>query len=109
LKKGSSLPKKKLMKDDISFYLFMSPFMLAFVLFTVLPITEKLSEILNLKLLMTILNRRLKVGMRLSRLMLIINWLTEDLQKLTIQKAIITKLLIFQSSVLTEKPMLMLS
>lgn len=26
------------MKDDISFYLFMSPFMLAFVLFTVLPI-----------------------------------------------------------------------
>ena len=38
MKKGSSLPKKKLMKDDISFYLFMSPFMLAFVLFTVLPI-----------------------------------------------------------------------
>ncbi len=38
MKKGSSLTKKKLMKDDVSFYLFMTPFMLVFTLFTVLPI-----------------------------------------------------------------------
>lgn len=38
MKKGSGLAKKKLMKDDVSFYLFMAPFMLAFILFTVLPI-----------------------------------------------------------------------
>ncbi len=38
MKKGSSLTKKKLMKDDISFYLFMTPFMATFILFTVLPI-----------------------------------------------------------------------
>lgn len=42
MKKSPSLTKKKLMKDDISFYLFMAPFMLAFFLFTVIPIVSSM-------------------------------------------------------------------
>ncbi len=42
MKKSPSLKKKKLIKDDISFYLFMSPFMLAFLLFTVIPIISSM-------------------------------------------------------------------
>jgi len=42
LKKSPSLTKKRLVKDDISFYLFMAPFMLAFFLFTVIPIVSSM-------------------------------------------------------------------
>lgn len=42
MKKSPSLTKKRLMKDDVSFYLFMTPFMLAFFLFTVIPIASSM-------------------------------------------------------------------
>lgn len=42
MKKSPNLTKKKLMKDDVSFYLFMSPFMLVFLLFTVIPIISSM-------------------------------------------------------------------
>ena len=42
MKKSPSLTKKRLVKDDISFYLFMAPFMLAFFLFTVIPIVSSM-------------------------------------------------------------------
>ena len=42
MKKSPSLTKKRLVKDDISFYLFMTPFMLTFFLFTVIPIVSSM-------------------------------------------------------------------
>ncbi len=42
MKKSPNLTKKKLMSDDVSFYLFMSPFMLVFCLFTVIPIISSM-------------------------------------------------------------------
>ncbi len=42
MKKSPNLTKKKLMKDDISFYLFMTPFLLAFFLFTIIPIVSSM-------------------------------------------------------------------
>ncbi len=38
MKKSSKLTKKRMMSDDVSFYLFMAPFVLLFFLFTVIPI-----------------------------------------------------------------------
>ncbi len=42
MKKSPNLTKKKLINDDIMFYLFMTPFMLTFVLFTVIPIASSM-------------------------------------------------------------------
>lgn len=42
MKKSPNLTKKRMMKDDISFYLFMSPFMLVFFLFAVMPILSSI-------------------------------------------------------------------
>lgn len=38
MKKSSNLTKKRILSDDVSFYLFMAPFVLLFFLFTVIPI-----------------------------------------------------------------------
>ncbi len=38
MKKSSNLTKKRIMSDDVSFYLFMVPFVALFLLFTVIPI-----------------------------------------------------------------------
>ncbi len=42
MKKSPNLIKEKLKSDDMAFYLFMSPFMLAFLLFTVIPIISSM-------------------------------------------------------------------
>ncbi len=42
MKKSLTQTKKRLVKEDISFYLFMAPFMITFILFTVLPIISSM-------------------------------------------------------------------
>ncbi len=42
MKKSPNLIKEKLRSDEFTFYLFMSPFMLAFILFTLIPIVSSM-------------------------------------------------------------------